>query len=157
MNLTHQIAKHLRAIHFGGNWTASNLRDHLSDLTWQQATTQIQPFHPIATLVFHMNYYVSATIKVLQGGTLDAKDKFSFDHPAIRSKADWENLLRKTWADAESLACLVEQLPESQLWQDFVDEKYGNYYRCLHGPIEHCHYHLGQIVLLKKMLIGQED
>jgi hypothetical protein len=30
--------------------------------------------------------------------------------------------------------------------------KYGNYYRNLHGIIEHTHYHLGQIVLIKKLL-----
>lgn len=153
MKLTEQIAKHLRAIHFGGNWTSSNLQDKLADVTWQQATTQVYSFHTIATLVYHMNYYVSATVKVLQGGPLDAKDKYSFDHPPILSQEDWEKLLEKTWTDAENLARLIEQLPESQLWESFVDEKYGNYYRCLHGPIEHCHYHLGQIALIKRILM----
>ncbi len=44
----------------------------------------------------------------------------------------------------------IEQLPESKLWETFSDEKYGNYYRNIHGIIEHIHYHLGQIVLIKK-------
>jgi len=35
-----------------------------------------------------------------------------------------------------------------------MEEKYGNYYRNFHGIIEHCHYHLGQIVLIKKMLLS---
>ena len=61
-------------------------------------------------------------------------------------------MLAKTWSDAETLANLIEQLPESRLWEDFSDNKYGNYYRNLHGIIEHCHYHLGQIVLIKKLL-----
>ena len=39
MNLTAQIAKHIRDVHFGGNWTASNLKDQLAGLSWQQATT----------------------------------------------------------------------------------------------------------------------
>ncbi|MDP6555954.1 MAG: hypothetical protein QGG71_14890, partial [Pirellulaceae bacterium] len=102
--------------------------------------------------VYHMNYFVSATLKVFQGGPLDAKDKYSFDHPPIASRQDWEGLLQKTWSDAENLAVAIEQMPEGQLWEDFVDEKYGNYYRCIHGPIEHCHYHLGQIALLKSTL-----
>lgn len=156
MKLTDQIARQLRDVHFGGNWTASNLKEKLTDVTWQQATKPVDTFHTIAALVYHMNYFVSATLKVLQGGPLDAKEKFSFDHPSIASQEDWERLLQKTWTDAENLARAIEQMPESQLWEDFLDEKYGNYYRCIHGPIEHCHYHLGQISLIKKMLL-QED
>ena len=152
MNLTAQIAKHFRAVYFGGNWTSANLKESLDGLTWQQATTQVYSCNSIATLVFHMNYYVSAVMKVLQGEQLDAHDKYSFDHPAIQSQEDWEKLLDKTWADAESFASLIEQLPESKLGETFSDEKYGNYYRNLHGIIEHIHYHLGQIVLIKKIL-----
>ena len=153
MNLTAQIAKHFREVHFGGNWTASNLKDHLADVTWQQATTQVYSINPIATLVYHINYYVSAILKVLRGEPLDAHDKYSFDLPPILSQEDWEKLLDKTWTDAEDFAILVEQLPESKLGENFSDEKYGSYYRNFHGVIEHTHYHLGQIVLIKKILL----
>ena len=153
MKLTEQIANHLREVHFGENWTAVNLKDSLVDVDWQQATTQIYSLNTIATLVFHANYYVSAVLKVLQGESLNAKDKYSFDHPPIQSQADWEHLLNKTWEDAENFATLVQQLPENKLWETFTDEKYGNYYRNIHGLIEHTHYHLGQIVLIKKILL----
>lgn len=153
MNLSAQIAKHFREVYFGGNWTSSNLKDHVADLTWQQATTQVYSFNSIATLVFHMNYYVGAVLKVLHGGPLDAKDKYSFDHSPILSLEDWEKLLDKTWTDAENFASLIEQLPESKLWENLADEKYGNYYTNIHGIIEHNHYHLGQIVLIKKILL----
>lgn len=152
MRLTDQIATQLRAVHFGGNWTASSLKDKLADVTWQQATASVGSFHPIAALVYHMNYFVSATLQVLAGGPLDAREKLSFDHPPITSEQDWQRLLEKVWSDAENLALAIEQLPESRLWEDFVDARYGNYYRCLHGPIEHCHYHLGQIAMIKTML-----
>jgi hypothetical protein len=152
MNLTAQIAKQFREVHFGGNWTSVNLKDNLADVTWQQATTQVYSFNTIAALVFHMNYFVSAVLKVLQEEPLDAHDKYSFDCPPIHSQEDWEKLLDKTWTDAENFASLVEQLPESKLGETFSDEKYGNYYTNLHGIIEHIHYHLGQIVLIKKIL-----
>ncbi len=156
MNLTAQIARHFREVHFGGNWTTSNLRDSLANVTWRQATAQVHSFNTIATLVYHTNYYVSAVARVLRGEALDARDKDSFDQPAILSQADWEKLLEKTWADAEDFARLLEQLPEPKLWEDFADNKYGNYYRNLHGIIEHLHYHLGQIVLIKN-IIKQSD
>jgi hypothetical protein len=157
MNLPEQIAKHFRAVHFGGNWTSVNLKETLADVTWQQATTQVYALNTIATLVFHMNYYVSAVLKVLQGGPLDAHDKYSFDHPPIRSQEDWEALLHKTWSDADDFATLIEELPAQKLEETFADEKYGSYYRNLHGIIEHMHYHLGQIVLIKKIMLQQAE
>lgn len=113
---------------------------------------QVSSVHTIATLVYHLNYFVSGVVSVLEGGSLDIKDKYSFDCPPIKSQEDWEGLLNKTWADAEKFAALVEQLPENKLWENFADEKYGNYYSNIHGIIEHIHYHLGQIVVIKKLL-----
>ncbi len=153
MNLTGQIAKLFRDVHNGGNWTSVNLKENLTDVTWQQATTKVHSFNTIAALVYHMNYYVSSVLKVLQGEPLNASDKYSFDHSPILSQQEWEKLLNKTWTDADNFAILLEQLPESKLWETFCDEKYGNYYRNIHGIIEHCHYHLGQIVLIKKILL----
>ena len=152
MNLPQQTAKHFRDVHFGGNWTSVNLKETLADISWQQAVTKIHDLNTIAALVYHINYYVSAVLKVLQGETLNASDKFSFDLPPIQSEADWENLLNKTWSDAENFTKLLEQLPESRFGEIFTDEKYGNYYRNMHGIIEHTHYHLGQIVIIKKIL-----
>jgi uncharacterized damage-inducible protein DinB len=157
MNIPQQIAKNLREVHFGGNWTVSDLKQHTAGLSWQQATTKFYSFNTIDALVYHINYYTSAIVKVLQGNELVAHDEFSFDRPSIQSQEDWENLLQNTWADAETLASLVEQLPESILSNTFAEEKYGNYYRNLHGVIEHAHYHLGQIVLIRKLLMMQAD
>ena len=89
---------------------------------------------------------------MLEGEPLNAHDKYSFDLPAIRSREDWDNLLDNTWTNAEKFACLIEQLPESKLWENLSVDKYGTNYRNLQGIIEHVHYHLGQIVLIKKIL-----
>jgi hypothetical protein len=152
MNIALQVAKHFREVHFGGNWTAVNLKDTLKDITWQQATTKVHSFNTIAVLVYHMNYYVAVLSNVLHGEPLNASDKFSFGCPPIASQEDWDKLLDKTWADAENFSRLIEQLPEHQ-WEDtFIHEKYGNYYRNMHGIIEHVHYHLGQVVLIKKLI-----
>lgn len=152
MTTPEHIAKHLRELHVGGNTTGANLRDAVSDVSWEQATTTIGSFNTIAVLVFHVNYYVSAVLKVVQGGPLDAHDRLSFDAPPINSEKDWQELVAKCLGDAETLASLLEQMPEERLWEGFVKEKYGAYYRNLHGVIEHTYYHLGQISLLKKLL-----
>ena len=152
MNFSAQLAKHFREVHFGGNWTSVNLKQTLEGVTWEQATTKIHSFNTIVALVYHINYYVSAILNVLRGHPLNASDKYSFDHPQILSQDDWQKLLDKTWADAETFGSLVEKLPDSKLDEIFADAKYGNYYRNFLGVIEHTHYHLGQIVIIKKLL-----
>ena len=152
MTVTSQLAKNLRDVHFGGNWTWSNLKEQLADVTWQEATTQIYSCNSIATLTFHVNYFIGAATKVLQGGPLDAHDKYSFAHPTIASPQDWNTFLEKIWNDAEVFANLIEKLPDSILEENFTDVKYGSYYRNISGIIEHFHYHLGQIALIKKII-----
>jgi len=152
MNTTQQLAKHCRDVHFGGNWTFVNLKDTLADITWQEATTQYQDSNTIATLLFHINYYINPVARVLQGEPLNASDKFSFDCPTITSQEEWEHLVQKALDEAEQFAKEIEKLEESKLFEVFSDEKYGNYFRNLLGIIEHTHYHLGQIALIKKMI-----
>jgi hypothetical protein len=59
--------------------------------------------------------------------------------------------------DGESFTYLVGQLPEAQLWETFSEEKHSNYYRNIQGVIEHTHYHLGQIAIIKKILAERKD
>ena len=152
MSLTQQIAKHFREVHFGGNWTFVNLKETLADVSWEQSTKQVYSFNTIATLVYHIHYFVDVAKRVLAGGPLEGNDKYSFDHPPINTQEDWDSFLEKVWTDAGTFADLVERLPESRLWETFGDEKYGNYYRNITGIIEHTHYHMGQIVIVKKIL-----
>src|SRR5687768_12864019 len=152
MNLSSTLAKRFRAIYTGNNWTNTNIKEAVANVSWEQAITKVHSFNTIAALIFHMDYYVSVALKVLQGGPLEGHDRFSFDCPPIQSQQDWEQLKDKVFADAEAVASLLEQLPENKFWEIFTDEKYGTYYSNIVGLIEHNHYHLGQVVLIKKIL-----
>jgi len=66
-------------------------------------------------------------------------------------------LTEKTFTDAQKFSDLLEKLPDSKLWEDFSESKYGMYHRNMLGVIEHCHYHLGQIVLIKKILLQEHS
>jgi hypothetical protein len=156
MTTSTQLAKHLRDVFFGGNWTVSNVKDNLADVTWRQAVTKVHSFNTIATLAFHISYFIPVVAQVLRGGPLEGNDKLSFVHPPIESQEDWENLQQQIFTGAEACAKLIEQLPEEKLFEDFGGtEKYGNYFRNIMGVTEHTHYHLGQIALVKKFLKEQ--
>ena len=156
MSFSQLLAKHMREIHFGGNWTVSSLKEQLEDVTWEEATAQIQGLNTIATLTYHVSYYVHVDLKVLRGAELKASDKESFLVPQINSEQDWNDLKERMWIEAEEFATLIQQLPDEHLKSDFVKPEFGNYYRNLHGIIEHMHYHLGQIALIKKLIRASE-
>ena len=150
--LSVQIARHIRELHFGENWTDVSLKALVEDLSWKEANTQVHDFNTIASLIFHINYYINAVLQVLHNKPLEARDKYSFDLPPIHSKKDWDQLLSKTWKEAEEFAQLIEKLTDQELLSIMIDEKYGTYYRNFQGIIEHSHYHLGQIALIKKII-----
>jgi acyl-CoA-binding protein len=152
MNLTKILAKQTREVLIDGTWISTNLKTQISDLTWEEAITKVGSLNTIAALTFHLNYYVAGVNQVFAGGTLDIRDKYSFDMPPITSKEDWEKLRNKTIADAEKFVSYVEALNDKKLAEGFVDEKYGTYYRNIVGMVEHCYYHLGQIVIIKKLI-----
>ncbi len=146
------LAKHLLDVHFGGNWTGVNLKDQLADVSLEEALANVHGLNSILRLTYHIHYYVHTLLVVLQGGPLDAHDKFSFEHPAITKEEEWQAFLGKVFQEAEACATGIERTPEKKLQEVFVLEKYGSYHRNMLGLIEHTHYHLGQIVVLKKLI-----
>lgn len=129
------------------------LKDQLKDISLEQATAKVGSLNTIAMLTFHIDYYIAGLINVFEGGDLEIRDQFSFDLPSIESQEKWEELLHKLWNDSEKFAVLLEQMPDYKMNEVFVDKKYGTYVRNIDGMIEHAYYHLGQITLIKKLIV----
>ena len=153
MESSSSLANRFREVILNGTWIANtNFKDQLANTNWKLAVTQIDSLNTIAILAQHIHYYINGLNNVFKGGTLDIKDQFSFNFPPIASQEQWDFFLNRFWTDAETFASLIEQMSEEKLKDVFVDEKYGTYQRNIEAMIEHSYYHLGQIVLLKKMI-----
>ena len=151
------IANLLREVLLNGRWIANTIyKEQISAVTWKQATQKVANLNTIAALTYHINYYLAGISNVFGGGTLDIRDKYSFDLPAIETEKDWMNLVNEFLTNAEKFASQVEKIPDEKLDEVFVDEKYGTYLRNIEGVIEHSYYHLGQIAIIKKMIIENE-
>lgn len=148
--LSQQISKHFHDVHFGVNWTWSNMQDVLEGVTLDMALNKSHHKNSIADLVFHSHYYVREVLKVLKGGKLEASDKYCYDTPSLTTEEDWLSFKQLVFTTAREFIETLAQLPDDIWFNDFDDGKYGNYYRNISGIIEHTHYHLGQIALLKK-------
>lgn len=149
------LASRFREVLLNGTWVANtNYKQQLTGLPWEMATAKVGALNTISDLAQHIHYYIKGVQNVFEGGSLDIKDKFSFTFPPLPSQMEWTLFLDLLWKDAEAFAASVEQLPDEQLNEVFAAEKYGTYLRNIEGMIEHCYYHLGQIVLIKKLLSG---
>ena len=154
METSNQIANRFREVLLNGKWIANtNFQEQLSTITWQQATTKIGSLNTIAALTYHINYYIAGVLNVFEGGDLEIRDKYSFDVLLIDSATVWESLLNDLFSNAEKFAAHLELFSDEKLNAIFVKADYGTYRRNIEGMIEHCYYHLGQVALLKKMVL----
>jgi uncharacterized damage-inducible protein DinB len=155
MSRSNFIGNRLREVFLNGHWIANtNYQEQLQSVDWEQATTKVQHLNTVAQLTYHINYYLEGLLQVFDGGALTIKDKYSFDLPPIQSAHDWELLVTRFLTNAETFANTVQVMPDGKLDEPFVDPKYGTYLRNIEAVIEHGYYHLGQILLIKKLTSG---
>lgn len=152
MNTFQHLAKHFNEVYFGGNWTCSNLKDTLQDVNIQEANEKIADFNTILCLSYHIHYYVSVQLSFLKGAPIHASDEMSFKHPEILVEQDWIKFKEHMLKEAEEFVSYIASIDESNVNSPFIAEQYGTYFRNINGLIEHTHYHLGQIALLKKWI-----
>lgn len=153
MTSNKELADRLKEILLDGSWvTGTNIKSQIVDLDWKLATRKINNLNSIAELIFHIDYYIAGVLNAIETGKLEIKDKYSFDSPPINNNKDWKELVNKFCNDSVKLVETVENLTDDKLHQVFTHKKYGNYKRNINVIIEHSYYHLGQIVLIKKLL-----
>lgn len=108
-----QLASRFREVTLNGKWIANtNYINQLSDINWKQATIKIGSLNTIAALTFHTNYYITGILNVFEDGTLDIRDKYSFDMPPINSEEDWAMLLKDLESNAKKFATHVEGMSD---------------------------------------------
>lgn len=158
MRISSELASRLKEVLLEGRWIANtNFKEVIESVTWEQATQKVGSLNTIAALTYHVNYYLAGILNVLKGGELLIKDKYSFDLPPIASESDWKRLVVDFLSNAEVIVAEVAIIPDRQLDVIFVDKKYGTYLRNIEGVIEHSYYHLGQVSLIRKLLLEKKE
>lgn len=153
MSPSNSIANRLREVFFNGLWIANtNYKKELSNLSWEQAVFKVEDLNTVAALTFHINYYLNGILKAIESGSLDIRDKYSFDLLPVLCESDWHKLVAELLNNAEKLSVFLEHSSPEKLNDIFFEEKYGTWQRNMEGLIEHSYYHLGQITLIVKML-----
>jgi hypothetical protein len=152
-NIPQFVATRLREVFLNGTFIANtNFKDQITNVSWEDSIKTVNGLNSVAALTFHINYYLDGLIKAFNTGKLEIHDKFSFEMPPIQSKTDWDELVNTFLVNSELFASLVESILPEKFEDEFIDPKYGSISRNIEAVIEHSYYHLGQVVLIKKII-----
>lgn len=152
MKTTELIARHIIEVFEGGNWSDVNIKDTLRNVNFKEATTVTKAsYNTIASLLYHTAFYNEIVRQRLQGINPHIDNSNGFDLPVVQNENDWIQLKQRCFQSSHDLAEAVLKLPEEKL-MDLTVTGHSSHYKTLHGVVEHAHYHLGQIVLLKKLI-----
>lgn len=154
MSRNTNIANRLREVFLNGHWIANtNYKQQIEAVNWQQATHKVDSLNTIAVLTYHINYYLVGLLNAFENGRLEISDKYSFDLPAITSELEWKKLVTDFLTNAEKFADKIEAMEDQTFDLPFIDEQYGTFLRNIEAVIEHSYYHLGQVTLIRKMIL----
>lgn len=152
MIITSLIAAHIRQVYEGNNWTEVCIADTIGNISFQQAQqrTAGSP-NTIASLLHHLYYWNEIMVQRMQGKNPRVLQTNGFDVEELKSEEDWLALKEKAHDSFIQLAKAVKDFPEYKLDETYAEGK-STFYKNLQGTAEHAHYHLGQMVIIKKLL-----
>ena len=155
--LGRHLGKHLRAAYFGGSFSETNLEALLADVTHAEATARPYGANSIAALCSHVHFYVRGVLSVMRGEPLDTSDAASWAEQPPADEAEWRGRVAKLLAEGTACAEALGQLGNEAVWGYFADPKYSSVFTNVYGITEHLYYHIGQMMLLKRVLRGRRD
>ena len=148
------IGSHHDQVWQGSPWYGSAVMNGLRDITLQEASGRIANQHTIAEILNHMTQWKKFALEKLRGNA-------GYDIQ-VDSHADWimlNDLDEVTWEQIKKLygqvtSDLLAEIPNhpDEILGELVSGRKYTYRELLEGITEHDIYHLGQIMLLKKIM-----
>jgi uncharacterized damage-inducible protein DinB len=158
MSEAKRIAELYRSIYEGDKngeaWHGVALKPLLKDVSADQASRVPKSGgHSILQLVLHIAYWEEVVLRRFKGEVVDVPLNTPEDWPSNRkpTDAEWQAALARLDKSHACLRKAIESSSDDKLKQMVPKRDHDNY-TLLHGIIDHCVYHSGQIAAVKKML-----
>jgi uncharacterized damage-inducible protein DinB len=153
-----RIAELYRSVYEGDEhgeaWHGRALKPLLKDVTPEQASREPKVgSHSILQLVLHLAYWEEVVLRRFNGEVVEAPLNTPDDWPQNRavSATEWRAVLDRLERSHVSLRNAMAECSDEKLTAKVRNRTHNNY-TLLHGMINHCVYHSGQIALVKSTL-----
>ncbi|MBW1654754.1 DinB family protein [Flavobacterium quisquiliarum] len=152
MSESKRISNLYQSIYNGNPWLEVNLANTLKNVTAEQAYKKANPnLNTIWEIVNHLIQWRRNILERMQGEVIVTPDHNYFVPVLDPSEAAWAQSLQTLAKSQESWSTFFESFNDEDLAKIYVNNGH-TYYEHIHGIIQHDVYHLGQIVILKKLL-----
>lgn len=152
MSENKRISNLYQSVYNGEPWLEVTLAKTLKDVNAEQAYRKINPkLNTIWEIVNHLIQWRRNILKRVQGEITTTPDHNYFVPVIDPSEAAWEQSLQSLEKSQESWNAFFLDFNDADLDKIYANNNH-TYYEHLHGIIQHDVYHLGQIVILKKLL-----
>ncbi|MES2883138.1 MAG: DinB family protein [Bacteroidota bacterium] len=147
------ISQQLRDAYAGDPWFGRSVKSILADLDEIEVFEKLNRQHSILEILWHIITWREFVIDRLQPAKpmsyFEENDWRELDHS---DKNLWPQGLERLRQTQDELMLLLQERSDEILENIVADRKY-NFRKLLHGLIQHDIYHLGQIAIIKKILL----
>lgn len=152
MKETQQIAKLFEDLYDGDPWIDVTILGVLKNVSPQQAAKKIAPGrNSIWQIVNHIISWRENVLLRVQGNVINTPNNNYFIEIADISETAWQQSLERLQNSQQQWITFLKHFDESDFDKIYPSNKMS-YYEHIHGIIQHDAYHLGQIVLLTKLV-----
>ena len=151
MSEINRIVKLFTDLQHGDCWIGSNFKEALHGVGAATAAKSIQPnTNSIWQLVSHIIYWRLSVVNRLEGN-LNPPPFPDFMLPEEMNEASWKQTLVDFETTYHLLRNTIQHFKEENLEKPSPKEE-QTFYQLMMGCLQHDAYHLGQLVLVKKLL-----
>lgn len=147
-----RIEKLFKDLYDGSPWIDVTIMGTLENISAEQAATKIAPCrNSIWQILNHMIAWRENVLLRVQGNVIVTPNNNYFIEITDTSKAEWEKTLIRLGNSHKQWTEFLKNFSESQFDKIYPSNRMS-YYEHIHGILQHDAYHLGQIVLLSKLV-----
>jgi uncharacterized damage-inducible protein DinB len=151
---TAQLAFELEQVQKGNCWIGNNAMEILDGINWKMATCKaFATGNSIWEITNHIAHWREVVTRRLSFVPIKEAEITGMEAPALPTAEDWSKTLERFNNSFEKLQQAILAFPEDKLETMLTS---GTYLSTIIGLIEHDTYHLGQIILLKRMAEAME-
>jgi uncharacterized damage-inducible protein DinB len=155
MKETERIADQLKRAIYGEAWSGPSVKEVLEGVPARVAASRpVADAHSIWELVLHIGAWMNIARRRVEGETVNVTAEVNFPPVTDTGEEAWKAALNSVDKEEEALRRTILRLSDEQLNQPTQPSGLSAYI-LLHGAIQHCLYHAGQIPLLRKAASGQ--
>lgn len=152
MKQTARISKLFNDLYDGSPWLGVNWLETLNNISAEQASKRIaEGRNTIWEITNHVIQWRLNVLRRVQGETIVSPDHNYILPVEAVSETDWKNTLEELAVSQQKWLDFLKNFDENQFSKIYPNNQM-TYYEHIHGILQHDAYHLGQVVLLAKML-----